>query len=210
MNGFDNFKGMIIKAAVQEEICKETLNEKNKELTVLKKEYRELKKIKRIFQTVGESTQSKMLFEIEKFANLAFEIVFDGKYRVEIKQGKRADKSIIEFVLIDNRGNEVSPKNNVGVGAIDIFSFSMLISMWLLKNDSRKSKTFLLDEPFAHLSKKYQSKVSELLNKLSKELGIQFIIVSHQKGLIESANKVFTVEIENGISNVREENVDVL
>ena len=63
----------------------------------------------------------------------------------------------------------------------------------------------ILDEPLKHLKgNDMPEKGAELIRSISEKLGIQVIMVSHDPALISEADKVFSVKIRNGISEVKE------
>ena len=66
----------------------------------------------------------------------------------------------------------------------------------------RTRNTIILDEPFKHLSKDLHDRASQMIQNLSKQLGIQFIIVTHEPALSQFADKVFEVKQRKGISKI--------
>ena len=91
--------------------------------------------------------------------------------------------------------------NSSGGGPIDIASFALRIASWSLQRPIR-SNTIILDEPMKNLSKEYQEQGALMLQEVSRKLGIQFIIVTHEPVLARFADKTFNVSIKNGISRV--------
>jgi DNA repair exonuclease SbcCD ATPase subunit len=90
-------------------------------------------------------------------------------------------------------GEEIDPMTASGGGVVHVASFALRIAMWSLQRP-RPRETILLDEPFHFLSRDLQPKASELLKVISKRLGIQFVIVTHDDSLTEAADKVFEVK----------------
>ena len=60
----------------------------------------------------------------------------------------------------------------------------------------------VLDEPFRYLSENYQGLASQMIKEISVKLGIQYLIVTHEEELTESADKIFNVSIKKGISKI--------
>ena len=58
----------------------------------------------------------------------------------------------------------------------------------------------MFDEPFKFVSREYQLKVGELLKKLSDQLGLQILMVSHNSNFIQQ-------ESDNIIEIYKEQNV---
>jgi DNA repair exonuclease SbcCD ATPase subunit len=103
-----------------------------------------------------------------------------------------------DLVFVKN-GNEYKPLDSCGYGAADVASFALRIAYWSLGNTR---PVLIWDEPFRQLDKKKQEMAAEMVAKLSKQLGIQIIIITHSDELAECADKVFKVSMENNISKV--------
>jgi ABC-type sugar transport system ATPase subunit len=65
----------------------------------------------------------------------------------------------------------------------------------------------VLDEVGKHISVKDQELLSEFVSKLSKALGVQFVWISHSEVLEKSADKIFQVTKDGGISHVTEKTI---
>jgi len=65
----------------------------------------------------------------------------------------------------------------------------------------------ILDEPFKHISEHYIDRVAEFLKQVSSAFGRQIIMITHNRHLIEVADRWYKVSWNNGISSVE---VDVL
>jgi ABC-type Mn2+/Zn2+ transport system ATPase subunit len=55
-------------------------------------------------------------------------------------------------------------------------------------------KVLLLDETFKNLSIDYHDACANMIQTLSKKLGMQIILVSHIQGIIASADKTFRLK----------------
>ena len=84
----------------------------------------------------------------------------------------------------------------------DVISFGMRIALWAIKSP-RSDSVFILDEPGKALGE-LLPKFAEVLNELSRKLGIQFIIITHDKALADLADKSYRVTKEKRISKVME------
>ncbi|MCP4650423.1 MAG: hypothetical protein GY853_10140, partial [PVC group bacterium] len=97
-------------------------------------------------------------------------------------------------------GKRKSPLASCGYGAADIASLSLRVAYWKL-GDSRN--VMCLDEPTRNLDKEKQPLASMMIKQLSRmKGGLQFLIVTHQMALAESADKHFGVIKENNVSHV--------
>lgn len=109
-----------------------------------------------------------------------------------------------EDVLSDGKIKKVtrwrSPQD-VGGGVVDVAAFALRVVVLLLAVPKRP-RVLVLDEPFKHVSDAHLPAVCELVKKLSVDLDVQFIIVSHEQELVDAADSIFTVSSNHGASEV--------
>lgn len=157
-------------------------------------------------QKIAQKTQQNLRYRIEDIVQLALDICFPGKYEFivdfEIKRGKTEAC----LSLTDDDGNKINPMDATGGGVVDILSFALRIACWSLGNTDN---TIVLDEPFKYLSKDLIPKGAEIIKRLSHDLKLQFIIVTHIQELTNLSDKVFHVLLKKGISNVQEIKNDI-
>ena len=157
-----------------------------------------------IIQVTAKLTQQQLEIHISELVSLALEAVFPNPYKMVLKFETRRNRSEADLLLQDEDGNLLSPMDAVGGGVVDVAAMSLRVALFSLIRPKPRS-VMILDEPFRFLSSDLQSRASVMLHELSEKLGIQFIIVTHEKELLESANKIFQVEIKNGTSFVTHE-----
>lgn len=176
------------------------LSTKEARLKVLKTELYSCEKARAILQLVAKETQEQLEYKISELVSLALSAIFDNPYELvleyEIKRGKTEAN-----LLFKRENNSVRPLLSSGGGAVDVAAFGLRVAIWSLKQP-RSQNTIVLDEPFRFLSKQHQEKASKLLSEISRKLGIQIIMVTHNQEFISAADKVFQVSKTNGISKV--------
>lgn len=147
-----------------------------------------------IFQKAAKATQDKISIQISDIVSKALAAVFDDPYRFVVKFETR--RNVTECDLwFEKNGQLRSPMDSCGYGAADIASIALRVSYWKM---SKNCRNFLaLDEPTRNLSRDKQPRASQMLKKLS-EMGIQFLIVTHNPDVAAAADKTFTVTQENG------------
>ncbi len=151
-----------------------------------------------IVQAVAAETQAKIEYKISSLVSLALSSVFPDPYEFKLKFVQRRNRTECDLLFVKNN-EEVEPLSAAGGGAVDVAGFALRIAIWSLR---KTRAVFVLDEPFKFLSVDLQSKCSAMMKELSERLGIQIILVSHLPNLIESADKIFTVENIKGESVV--------
>ena len=153
-----------------------------------------------IMQLVANSTQEQLEYKISELVSLALSAIFDDPYELVLEYGIKRGKTEAQ-ILFKRNGNEVNPMQGTGGGAVDIAAFGLRVAIWSLKNP-RSRNTIVLDEPFRFLSKGHQEKAGQLLKEISKKLGLQIIMVTHNPEFIKAADKIFSVSKVNGVSTV--------
>lgn len=155
-----------------------------------------------ILQTVAKETQEEIQIHISDLVSMALSSVFPDPYQFnldfELKRGKTECNL---YFTKDNK--KFNPLQSSGYGVIDIASFSLRVALWSLSNPVSRN-TLILDEPFKFVSKDYLSKVAEMIKEISNKMGLQIIMVTHLNELMDSADKTFKVDMERGISRVKE------
>lgn len=75
-------------------------------------------------------------------------------------------------------GHEVDPQDADSGGLLDVASFALRLSVLCLRRPPLR-RLLVLDEPFRYLDKDRKPLVRELVEALAGELGVQFILVTH-------------------------------
>ena len=194
-----------IKKGVRQRIQSE-LESKETKLSTLQSDLYSYEKARSIMQLVAKETQEQLEYKISELVSLGLSAIFDNPYELilnyEIKRGKTEAN-----LLFKRKENIIRPLLASGGGAVDVAAFGLRVAIWSLKTPKSRN-TLILDEPTKHLSKGknvYSEKFGKLLSELSKKLGIQFIIVTHDENIAKYADKVFFNEMnwDTGISKVK-------
>ena len=139
-------------------------------------------KAQSVLKQTAIETQNQLSYELSSIASLALESVFPDPYQFQIQFIEKRNRTEIDFSLTRDALVADDPLNSVGGGVCDLLSFSLRISCILISGSSR---ILLLDEPFKNLSRDLHPVAGALLKQISEKLAIQFLIVSHDKSLIE-------------------------
>lgn len=132
----------------------------------------------KLLQGVAEAVQQQAHRQIAAVVSRCLEAVFDEEaYEFVIRFVQKRGKTEAEL-LFRREGIEVSPVDAAGGGVVDVASFALRLACLILARPSRR-KLLVLDEPWKHLSADYRPAMRELVLTLAKELGVQFIIVTH-------------------------------
>jgi DNA repair exonuclease SbcCD ATPase subunit len=183
-----------------QEYLSEKLSNEEKSLISLKRNADDLLEVRSLFQKAAQDTQQKLEFHISNLVSTALAAIWDDPYTFQLEFVQKRNKTEAELWFIRN-GEKMKPIDASGGGAVDIASFALRTAFWSLTKKTRP--LFVIDEPFRNLSSDLQSRALDMLQMLSKNLGLQLIIVSHIDQLILNADKEFKVSLNRGRSEVK-------
>lgn len=127
--------------------------------------------------TVAAGVQKRAHAAIAAIVSRCLAAVFDDPYSFEIAFEHRRNKT--EAVPYFVRGGKrLEPRGNVGGGVIDVAAFALRLAAVVLARPAVR-RVLILDEPFKWVSAEHRPRVRALIEELQKEMGVQFIIVTH-------------------------------
>jgi hypothetical protein len=142
----------------------------------------ELEEAVQVALSASHYIQNKLQFCITSIVTKALEAVFDDPYEFCMSFGTRGDKTLEVSLLLKRDGEEFDPLTATGGGVINVVSFALRIACLLISHPA-PDRVLIFDEPFVHLSKDLQIRLRGMLEELSKELQLQFLIVTHETSL---------------------------
>lgn len=200
---FQSLSAHVAKRIGQRDAVRELLRSLQIQLENLKMEEIRIQKAATVIQAVAKMTQDQLELRISSTCSTALTSVMDQPYEFQIKFVTKRNRLEAEIAFVRD-GQQLSPMDQCGGGAADIASFALRIALWSISANKPRA-TIICDEPFRNLSKDNQIKMSELLKTLSTQLDLQFIVISHEATIIESADRVIEVTNHQGTSQVKYE-----
>ena len=168
-------------------LLNEKLSKAGEELDYWSKRHEAAGKARIVVQKVALKTQKNLEFHLSQLVTSALAAVFPEEInfvaRIEVRRGKTECD-----LLFEEFEQEYNPLEGSGFGPVDVASFALRVTFWSLK---KNRPTFLLDEPFRNVSPDLQHKISDMLKMISKKLGLQIVMVSHQEDVNVAADKTF-------------------
>lgn len=151
-----------------------------------------------LVQDTAKDTQDQLRYHLQDLVNTALTSVFPGVYDFHI-DFEVARGSTSADIWLSKDGTRIDPLTSTGGGVVDVVAFALRLVAWSL---SHTDNVIVLDEPFKFLSMGLRPLAGELLSKLSKQLGLQIIYVTHDPELVGVADRIFEVTIKNGVSQI--------
>jgi len=132
-----------------------------------------------ILQFVAQGIQQQAHEKISVVVSSCLSAVFEDPYEFKILFERKRGRTEATL-LFTRRGMDVDPLSATGGGVVDVAAFALRIACLMLHRP-RLSKVVVLDEPFKFVSAEYREAVRAMLENLSKDLGIQIIMVTHSE-----------------------------
>lgn len=131
-----------------------------------------------IAQNIAQEIQRQAHSQITGVVSNSLEVVFDEPYQFDVKFERKRGKT--DAILIFRRNDlEVDPLSASGGGVVDVAALALRLSCMVLSCKPRLRKVLIMDEPFKFVSEEFRERVRAMLEGLSKQLKIQFIMVTH-------------------------------
>lgn len=136
-------------------------------------------KAQKVMQEIAETVQRKAHERVSSIVSRCLQTVFEDEayqFRVEFVQKRGRTEAELIFERDGLRIDDAL--ESLGGGVCDVVSFALRLAS-LIFSIPRKRRLLLLDEPFKHVSAQYLPAIVSLIEALSKEMGVQFIVVTH-------------------------------
>jgi len=170
-------------------------------LNLTKLRYEDLLEARTLMNSVGITAQDSVKTIIEDLVTKALQTVFSDEYSFVVSNEIIRNKP--ETILkVNKNGHEFMLKDDLeGGGLLDVVSFALRVILWAFE-EKKSRNTIVLDEPGKFISEDKIDLFGLMIKELSSSLDIQFIIVTHEGALIESADIGYKVTQEAGISRM--------
>ena len=162
------------------QVAKKTCEQEKENLEIANQNLIYTKEAQDIAQQIAQTIQQQAHNRIAGVVSKCLEAVFVGEdvYGFKIHFDRKRGRTEARLVLTKN-GNEIDdPLDFDSGGVCEVAAFALRLSCLVLSKP-RLRKVILFDEPFKSISVDYLDNVRELIDKLSKDFGVQFIIVTH-------------------------------
>ena len=175
---------------------RKTVNEGLTEYRLFKSQYKEKLNTKKdleqlsleiiqaqeIVQSVAKTIQEEAHNQIASIVSQCLEIVFEEPYAFHILFEQKRNRTEARLVF-ERDSLQIDPMSAAGGGVVDVAAFALRLSCLMLSKPKLR-RLLVLDEPFKFVSQEYRSNVREMLERLSEELQVQMVIITHINELV--------------------------
>lgn len=131
-------------------------------------------------QKLAVTVQQDSHRQISKIISRCLAAVFDKPYKLKIEFVRLRGKTEAQLSYVRD-GHEEDPLRTSG-GVLDVSALASRITKMIL-SEPQSRKFLVLDEPMKGVSAANLPKAALLLETLAKEMGIQFLIITHNEEL---------------------------
>lgn len=173
------YRRQVDKLKAQYDASREVVREEKTNLREARRNVTHCQEAQRISQAVAQQVQQQVHDKISSVVSRCLEAVFDDPYEFRIVFEQKRGKTDARIAFVRN-GQERTPLKAAGGGVADVASFALRLACLLL-SVPKSRRVLIMDEPFRHLKPAayYGPRVAQMLDTLSKEMEIQFIIVQN-------------------------------
>ena len=175
------YKNTIDKLIIKQEVARKTVAREEKGLGVARGYLDAVEEAQKIAQSVAQAVQQQVHDRIAGVVSRCLEAVFDDPYEFQILFEQKRGKTEAKLVFVRD-DLELDPMTASGGGVIDVAAFALRLACLILKRPKVR-KLVVLDEPFRFVSVEYRSRIRGMLEGLAKDMGIQFVMVTHMEDL---------------------------
>lgn len=157
--------------------------EERKALKIAKAKVKVAEEAQVVLQTIAQGVQQHAHDDIANIVTRCIKTVYgEDSYKFKIDFEKKRGKTEAK-IIFEKNGFEHDPMSGTGGGVVDIAALGLRLACIML-NKPRLRKLIIADEPFKNINgEEYRERAAELLQTLSEEMEIQFIIVNGQEWL---------------------------
>lgn len=169
-----------------------------------------LESVMGVVKTIEDSWTKNFEQRIADLITNGLQQVFEEDMEFSIEEKVQGDISVLDFKLTQRRPDGSLLVTDImgakGGGVVSIVGFLLRVIVILSIRPAILPVLFV-DESFAHLSKDYVPRAAELLAELSKETGIQIVMITHEPEFARVADRVYVVSQHNGVTKYKEQPV---
>lgn len=164
-----------------------------KDLIVKTEKYNTVSQVQAMLQDTINEIQNTLKIFIDDINQQALDIVFPGyTFTMEFSTKNNVSHA---GIYVENNGRKQKPMDSNGGGLGNVIA---LCSQMAAKKMSFTRNVIFADQPMKDLSKGSKEELAmEMLKIITKDMGIQYIMISHEDAQINAADKTIEVKISH-------------
>ncbi len=179
--GLGDLERTVDRLAVKHGNAQEAVRREQKMLEVAESNVEATVAAQEAVQHIAREIQQQAHQRIASVVTRCLQTIFDDSYELKIDFERKRGKTEARISFVKN-GLEVDPLTASGGGVVDVAAFALRLACLSMSRPPLR-RVVLLDEPFRFVSAEYRRRIRMLLEMLAKEMGIQFVMVTHFQDL---------------------------
>jgi DNA repair exonuclease SbcCD ATPase subunit len=167
------------------------------EISNLSDEIKLYGKVLSLYHKLVEVIQENFIHSIEELVTSGIQAVFGEAIKFIIEPSIKGKSVYLDFFIEEHDGQRTGLLDNRGGGLTAVVGVVLRIIMVRLLR-GRVRQFVALDESLAMLSADYTEQAGALLKRLSDQLGIQILMVTHQREFLDHADAAYELKREKG------------
>jgi len=198
----DQIREIVKKREVEQKLLLKQSNECKNKLESIGIEILDMVEARNIISEAARITQQQFKMLVEELVTTAIQAVFPNKdYKFIMQFVLQNNRPQINLLVQDGENEPYIPKEEQGGGLLDIISFALRVVLWSLEKP-RSRNILIMDEPFRWTGNLIEL-AANMMKEISKKLGLQIIMVTHDERLMEIADKSWLCKKEKELSIVK-------
>lgn len=182
MGSLDSIRRLVDKRVAELNVARASCRNLGRMLGQKEEHAEAIRRAQELAQAVAQAVQQQTHDRIAGVVSQCLEAVFDEPYHfiIHFERKRGRTEAALRF---ERDGAEVDPMTASGGGVVDVAAFALRLSCLVLNNPPLR-RILILDEPFKFLSEGYRHRIRDLMLTLAKEMGVQFVQVTHIRELV--------------------------
>jgi DNA repair exonuclease SbcCD ATPase subunit len=194
----DNFRDEYNQRRGQQQTIQKELSTKETTAKDLSEELLDLEECRLIVQDVSKQAQDRLAKTLNNIVSTALDTVFENPYQFDIRIESKSNVIQATPILVRN-GEDFDIQADVGYGVVNVIALALRVA--LLSLQKVKNNVLIIDEPFKEINDPTQMEgACRLLQVMSQQLKLQFIIVTGEDSVRQVADKLFQVKKVGDVS----------
>uniref|UniRef100_A0A6M3MA13 Uncharacterized protein n=1 Tax=viral metagenome TaxID=1070528 RepID=A0A6M3MA13_9ZZZZ len=201
MRSVQYYRQQVDKKKARKELLEQQFLSREEEIGDKKAQAEKVTKARWVLSEVARLTQEKFKGYVESLVTMAIRSIFDRPYEFLVDFEIKRNKSECYLRVREGDWEPYVPKDEQGGGIIDVISFALRVVLWSLQKP-RSRNVIILDEPMKNMGDLIFLG-GQMLREISHRLGFQLLIVTHEKELVNIADRAWEVRHNGESSEVK-------
>ncbi len=177
----------------KQDLLTESLDLATVHLNKAQKDFDDYTKAIELIGLITMSSQDYIKSFLENLVAEALQSIFGIDYGFELDFQLARNTTEVNLYVVKEGVRRSIRDEDLGGGVADLVSFILRVVFWAIQPHPTRS-TIILDEPLKFLDKERLELFGTLLHEISKQLDIQFIVITHEESIAEQADTAYYVK----------------